>query len=165
MKTGRLGGGRAQAEEQQSGCIVILHTCGPNPASVAPACQLPLRLPAACPLGRQLSVQPAAHAHPRMCCLAHVRMCSTLAAGVDPTPEQWQGMLEAVRSRSLLPFFDSAYQASLCGSCIELNLVLLLFDTPACCPSSTPPTRQALFFCIDVHLSFSFLGSACQASC
>ena len=31
---------------------------------------------------------------------------------MDPTPEQWQGILDAVRSRSLLPFFDSAYQAS-----------------------------------------------------
>lgn len=39
-------------------------------------------------------------------------------AGVDPTPEQWQGILDAVRSRSLLPFFDSAYQASTPSCCI-----------------------------------------------
>ena len=30
--------------------------------------------------------------------------------GVDPTPEQWQGILKVVRERRLLPFLDSAYQ-------------------------------------------------------
>lgn len=29
---------------------------------------------------------------------------------MDPTPEQWQGILKVVRERRLLPFLDSAYQ-------------------------------------------------------
>ena len=32
--------------------------------------------------------------------------------GVDPTMDQWRGILAAVQKRHLLPFFDSAYQAS-----------------------------------------------------
>ena len=30
---------------------------------------------------------------------------------MDPTPEQWQGILDVVQQKRLLPFFDSAYQA------------------------------------------------------
>ena len=30
--------------------------------------------------------------------------------GVDPTKEQWQGILKVVQEKKLLPFFDSAYQ-------------------------------------------------------
>ncbi len=36
--------------------------------------------------------------------------CAHNPTGVDPTPEQWRGILAAVRERRLLPFFDSAYQ-------------------------------------------------------
>jgi hypothetical protein len=36
--------------------------------------------------------------------------CAHNPTGVDPTPQQWQGILRAVRDRRLLPFFDSAYQ-------------------------------------------------------
>ena len=36
--------------------------------------------------------------------------CAHNPTGVDPTPEQWAGILEAAQSRKLLPFFDSAYQ-------------------------------------------------------
>ena len=35
---------------------------------------------------------------------------AALQTGVDPTPEQWQGILKVVRERRLLPFLDSAYQ-------------------------------------------------------
>ena len=34
------------------------------------------------------------------------------SAGVDPTPDQWKGILEVVQQRRLLPFFDSAYQVT-----------------------------------------------------
>lgn len=35
--------------------------------------------------------------------------------GVDPSPQQWQGILEAVQEREILPFFDSAYQGFASG--------------------------------------------------
>jgi aspartate aminotransferase len=36
--------------------------------------------------------------------------CAHNPTGVDPTAEQWQGILRVVQERRLLPFFDSAYQ-------------------------------------------------------
>lgn len=36
--------------------------------------------------------------------------CCHNPTGVDPTPEQWQRILELVRSRALVPFLDLAYQ-------------------------------------------------------
>lgn len=36
--------------------------------------------------------------------------CAHNPTGVDPTPQQWQGILRAVQEKRLLPFFDSAYQ-------------------------------------------------------
>lgn len=55
--------------------------------------------------------------------------CAHNPTGVDPTPEQWQGILKVVQQRRLLPFFDSAYQVSkrnvqlclLCSLCIVRN--------------------------------------------
>ena len=38
--------------------------------------------------------------------------CAHNPTGVDPTPEQWQGILKVVQQRRLLPFIDSAYQVS-----------------------------------------------------
>ena len=38
--------------------------------------------------------------------------CAHNPTGVDPTPDQWQGILKVVQARRLLPFFDSAYQVS-----------------------------------------------------
>jgi aspartate aminotransferase len=42
--------------------------------------------------------------------------CAHNPTGVDPTPEQWEQIRQLVRSRSLLPFFDSAYQGYASGS-------------------------------------------------
>ena len=36
-------------------------------------------------------------------------------SGVDPTPEQWQGILDAALAKKLLVFFDSAYQGFASG--------------------------------------------------
>jgi aspartate aminotransferase len=36
--------------------------------------------------------------------------CAHNPTGVDPTVEQWHGILQVVQERRLLPFFDSAYQ-------------------------------------------------------
>lgn len=38
--------------------------------------------------------------------------CAHNPTGVDPTPEQWEQIRQLIRSKALLPFFDSAYQAS-----------------------------------------------------
>ena len=34
-------------------------------------------------------------------------------SGVDPSPDQWQGILKVVKEKGFLPFFDSAYQVRL----------------------------------------------------
>ena len=39
--------------------------------------------------------------------------CAHNPTGVDPSPAQWQAILQAVRQKRLLPFFDSAYQVLL----------------------------------------------------
>lgn len=43
--------------------------------------------------------------------------CAHNPTGVDPTPEQWQGILKVVQQRRLLPFFDSAYQVQVQKRC------------------------------------------------
>ncbi|KAL6985407.1 Aspartate aminotransferase 3, chloroplastic [Sarracenia purpurea var. burkii] len=42
--------------------------------------------------------------------------CAHNPTGVDPTPEQWEQIRKLVRSRALLPFFDSAYQGFASGN-------------------------------------------------
>ncbi|RXH72649.1 hypothetical protein DVH24_012333 [Malus domestica] len=42
--------------------------------------------------------------------------CAHNPTGVDPTLEQWEQIRQLVRSRGLLPFFDSAYQGFASGS-------------------------------------------------
>ncbi|KAJ4806561.1 Aspartate aminotransferase [Rhynchospora pubera] len=42
--------------------------------------------------------------------------CAHNPTGVDPTPEQWEQIRQLLRARSLLPFFDSAYQGFASGS-------------------------------------------------
>ena len=36
--------------------------------------------------------------------------CAHNPIGVDPTVEQWEEIRKLMRSKALLPFFDSAYQ-------------------------------------------------------
>ena len=36
--------------------------------------------------------------------------CAHNPTGVDPTIDQWEQIRQLMRSKSLLPFFDSAYQ-------------------------------------------------------
>ena len=38
--------------------------------------------------------------------------CAHNPTGVDPTPEQWEQIRQLMRSKGLLPFFDSAYQVA-----------------------------------------------------
>ncbi|XP_002989786.2 aspartate aminotransferase, cytoplasmic [Selaginella moellendorffii] len=42
--------------------------------------------------------------------------CAHNPTGVDPTPQQWEGIRQAIRNRGHLPFFDSAYQGFASGS-------------------------------------------------
>jgi aspartate aminotransferase len=42
--------------------------------------------------------------------------CAHNPTGVDPTLDQWKGILQVVQRRRLLPFFDSAYQGFASGS-------------------------------------------------
>ncbi|CAI9093494.1 OLC1v1029003C2 [Oldenlandia corymbosa var. corymbosa] len=42
--------------------------------------------------------------------------CAHNPTGVDPTPQQWEQIRQLMRSKALLPFFDSAYQGFASGS-------------------------------------------------
>ncbi|XP_078428182.1 aspartate aminotransferase, cytoplasmic [Wolffia australiana] len=42
--------------------------------------------------------------------------CAHNPTGVDPTPDQWEQIRQLMRSKGLLPFFDSAYQGFASGS-------------------------------------------------
>ncbi|GER32153.1 eukaryotic translation initiation factor 3subunit L [Striga asiatica] len=42
--------------------------------------------------------------------------CAHNPTGVDPTPQQWEQIRRLMRSKALLPFFDSAYQGFASGS-------------------------------------------------
>lgn len=42
--------------------------------------------------------------------------CAHNPTGVDPTVEQWEQIRQTIRSKALLPFFDSAYQGFASGS-------------------------------------------------
>eukprot|EP00877_Chromochloris_zofingiensis_P004348 jgi/Chrzof1/13914/Cz08g17080.t1 len=41
--------------------------------------------------------------------------CAHNPTGVDPTLEQWQGIMQVIQQKKLLPFFDSAYQGFASG--------------------------------------------------
>jgi aspartate/tyrosine/aromatic aminotransferase len=60
------------------------------------------------------------------CVVLHV--CAHNPTGVDPTPEQWQKILEVVRSQQLLPFFDSAYQGFASGDVDKDAYAVRLFE-------------------------------------
>jgi aspartate aminotransferase len=45
--------------------------------------------------------------------------CAHNPTGVDPTPDQWEQIRQLMRSKALLPFFDSAYQGFASGSLDE----------------------------------------------
>ncbi|KAI8463047.1 MAG: aspartate aminotransferase [Monoraphidium minutum] len=53
--------------------------------------------------------------------------CAHNPTGVDPTPEQWRGILGVVIERGLLPFFDSAYQGFASGDLDRDAAALRLF--------------------------------------
>lgn len=50
--------------------------------------------------------------------------CAHNPTGVDPTIDQWEQIRQLMRSKSLLPFFDSAYQV-----CAQLEIDLTFGKT------------------------------------
>lgn len=53
--------------------------------------------------------------------------CAHNPTGVDPTVEQWHGILQVVQERRLLPFFDSAYQGFASGDLDQDAAALRMF--------------------------------------
>lgn len=53
--------------------------------------------------------------------------CAHNPTGVDPTPEQWRKILEVVKRKQLVPFFDMAYQGFASGDCDRDAYALRLF--------------------------------------
>lgn len=51
--------------------------------------------------------------------------CAHNPTGVDPTVEQWEQIRQLMRSKALLPFFDSAYQVNLEIQGIKIFVVSL----------------------------------------
>lgn len=45
--------------------------------------------------------------------------CAHNPTGVDPTAEQWEQIRQLMRSKALLPFFDSAYQVMCLYICLQ----------------------------------------------
>lgn len=58
-----------------------------------------------------------------------LQTCAHNPTGVDPTKEQWQRILEVVKSRRLLPFLDSAYQGFATGDLDDDSYALRLFES------------------------------------
>jgi len=51
--------------------------------------------------------------------------CAHNPTGVDPTLEQWEQIRQLMRSKGLLPFFDSAYQVlAALKSWIQIRLMI-----------------------------------------
>eukprot|EP00775_Hariotina_reticulata_P011576 gene11576-11720_t len=58
--------------------------------------------------------------------------CAHNPTGVDPSREQWQGILQVVKERRLLPFFDSAYQGFASGDLDADAAALRMFTRAGC---------------------------------
>jgi len=54
--------------------------------------------------------------------------CAHNPTGVDPTPEQWQGIAEVMKTHKLFPFFDCAYQGFATGSLERDRYAMELFS-------------------------------------
>jgi len=53
--------------------------------------------------------------------------CAHNPTGVDPTPDQWKGILDVAQKKKMLPFFDSAYQGFASGDLDKDALSIRLF--------------------------------------
>ena len=64
--------------------------------------------------------------------------CAHNPTGVDPTLEQWRGILKTVQQKHLLPFFDSAYQvwSPAVLRCFCESVVFLAVPLDSWCPEA-----------------------------
>ena len=61
------------------------------------------------------------------CVVLHV--CAHNPTGVDPTPDQWKQILQVIKEKELLPFFDSAYQGFASGDVDKDAYAVRLFES------------------------------------
>jgi len=54
--------------------------------------------------------------------------CAQNPTGVDPTPDQWNDILNTIRSRKLVPVIDNAYQGYASGDLEKDNFAQMLFE-------------------------------------
>jgi len=54
--------------------------------------------------------------------------CAQNPTGVDPTPEQWQTIVDKCKERRLLPILDNAYQGYASGNLAKDGLSMTLFE-------------------------------------
>lgn len=57
-----------------------------------------------------------------------LHVCAHNPTGVDPTKDQWAQILDVVKARKLLPFFDSAYQGFATGDMVADAFAVRLFE-------------------------------------
>jgi aspartate/tyrosine/aromatic aminotransferase len=56
-----------------------------------------------------------------------LHMCAHNPTGVDPSDEQWLKILDVIKSKNLLPFFDNAYQGFVTGDAVKDAMPARLF--------------------------------------
>ena len=59
--------------------------------------------------------------------------CAHNPTGVDPTPDQWEGIRQVIRAKNMLPFFDSAYQVSPIWYIVFLFCMYYILMKCVCC--------------------------------
>ena len=57
-----------------------------------------------------------------------LHVCSHNPTGVDPSEEQWKGIMDVVQRKGLLPFFDAAYQGFASGDVDRDALAVRMFE-------------------------------------
>lgn len=61
-----------------------------------------------------------------------LHQCAHNPTGVDPSRSQWEAILEIVKKKKLIPFFDAAYQGYASGDCDADAYPLRLFEKNGC---------------------------------
>ncbi len=78
--------------------------------------------------------------------------------GVDPTPEQWRGILRVVQQKRLLPFFDSAYQGFASGDLERDASAIRLFADAGLELLLAQVTPEGFIFCLATFLASRATG-------
>lgn len=131
----RVGGEFIAAHYPRSRAIYIPTPTWGNHRAIFTACGLQVHQyryyhPATRGLDYQGLLEDLRHAEQGAVVLLHA--CAHNPTGVDPTPVQWGGILEVVRERGLLPFFDSAYQGFASGDLDADAAAVRMFAEAGC---------------------------------